>query len=279
MYRYNKRGAFGFGEPPPMQLDPTPLGPLRARRPSPGPTPQLRFPPFETIVGFVPNNPTLNGRMLNTIKRVAEFIASSAGTSAPFSAVRCVGYKGRDEASPDLGLRRAQEAQFALRNFLKSLNPGLLSSIRWLADDCGYSATFVGVEIYLWAGGGEPAPAPCAVRVPSPAELTASAPPLRPETPQERINRILRTLPPKAPPGRSFDQWFRQKVDGALDSTMRRLGVPASLRGPIRNSVYAAVSRGAEEILKQALAAAELKGEVQKAIIETVRTLAKKPVR
>lgn len=274
----------GIGQPgslgqsaAPMQLDPTPLGPLRARRPSPGPTPQLRFPPFETIVGFVSNYPTLNGRMLAAIKRVAEFIASSAGTSAPFSVVRCVGYKGRDEASPDLGLRRAQEAQFALRNFLKSLNPGLLSSIRWLADDCGYSATFVGVEIYLWAGGGAPAPAPCAVRVPSPAEMTASAPPPRPETPQERINRILRTLPPKAPPGRSFDQWFRQKVDGALDSTMRRLGVPTSLRGPIRNSVYAAVSRGAEEILKQALAAAELKGEAQKAIIETVRTLAKKP--
>jgi len=101
---------------------------------------------------------------------------------------------------------------------------------------------------------------------------------MRPETPEERIQRILRTIPPPPPQRRSLSQAVWQRVDESLDSTMSRLRVPPSLRKPIRDGVHAAISRGSEAFLKQILEASDLPGEVQEAIRGTVRGLLQVPL-
>ena len=90
--------------------------------------------------------------------------------------------------------------------------------------------------------------------------------PIRPETPEERINRILRTLPPPPLPRRSFNQMFWQRVDEGLNSTMGRLGVPSSLRGPIRDAAHAAIERGGQAILDRALDETGLSSQAKEAI-------------
>jgi len=100
----------------------------------------------------------------------------------------------------------------------------------------------------------------------------------RPETPEERLNRLLRTLPPAPLPRRSLDQRFWQTVDERLNSAMNRVGVPQQLRGPLRDAAHAAISRGAEAIFDQALDAIELRGGPREAVKNVVRTALKVPI-
>ena len=103
--------------------------------------------------------------------------------------------------------------------------------------------------------------------------------PMRPETPEERVNRILRTLPPPPLPRRSFNQMFWQRVDQNLNSAMGRLGVPESLRGPLRDGAHAAIERGAEAIFDQVLNAVSLTGAAREAVSAIVRAAMETPVR
>jgi hypothetical protein len=102
---------------------------------------------------------------------------------------------------------------------------------------------------------------------------------MRPETPEERIQRIITTPPPTPPPRRSFSQMFWNKVDDSLNSTMNRLSVPQSLRGRIRAAAHAALERGAESLLNNALDQTDLGNEAKEAIRASVRAAARTPVR
>src|SRR5262249_19053492 len=95
----------------------------------------------------------------------------------------------------------------------------------------------------------QPPPPPRPVRIPTPEEAARSIIPLGPETPEERIRRILTTPSPALPRRRSFSELFWRRVDDSLNSTMSRVGVPRSLRGPIRQAAHAAIQQGAEAIL------------------------------
>ena len=256
----NLSGWRRFGEPPPRPRSALTNGL------------QLRMPAFSTISGFRRGSASLSAPQLEEVKRAAEFIARSwPGTSAVTS-VRITGYIDANEAQSDLGQQRAVAVRDALVQALGSIRPGLAARLRWITEDRGLSA-FAKVEIYLWVGP-TPMPVPPLVRIPSPAETARRIVPMGAETPEERIQRILRTLPPPPPPRRSFSEAFWQVLDERLYSLMNRLGVPRSLRGPIRDGARAAIRRGSEEIMKRVLEASGLPGDAQEAIRGAARAAA-----
>lgn len=248
---------------------------LRRHIPSPNPV-QLRMPAFATIGGFVRGRVSLSAAQLTPVQRAAEFIARSWSGAAPVTSVRLTGYIDAGESQPDLGQQRATAVRDALFHALGSLRPGLAARLRWIIEDRGVSDA-AKVEIYLWVGP-TPMPVPPLVRVPSPAEAAHRVAPPEPETPAQRIERILRTLPP-SPRRRSFSEMFWKKVDDHLNSTMSRIGVPSSLRGPIRNAAHAALERGAESVLNMALDQTGLGNEAKEAIRAAIRAAAQRPVR
>jgi hypothetical protein len=235
------------------------------------------MPPHETIDGFQRDGASLNQAQLQRVNSTARFIANTWPSAAAVTSIRLTGYIISQEFQAGLGERRALAVRDALVRELERLSPGLPTRIRWIIEDRGL-ATTAKVEIYLWSGP-TPPPIPPLIRVPSPAESARRmVPPARPETPEERLQRILRTLPPAPPPRRSFTDMFWQKVDEKLNSTMSRLDVPRSLRGHIRDGVHAAIRRGSEALLNQIVSATGLPSEVQDAIRGTVRGLIQVPI-
>jgi outer membrane protein OmpA-like peptidoglycan-associated protein len=251
--------------------------PLPRRRLSPTGGVQLRMPAFETITGFPHGGASLSAAQLERVKRVAEFVAQSWNGTSPITSIRITGYIDADEWQSDLGQRRAVAVRDALLRALGSVRPGLATRLQWIIEDRGFSPV-AKVEIYLWHGP-TPPPVPPLVRVPSPAEAARRAEPMRPGTPEERIQRIITTPPPTPPPRRSFSQIFWNKVDDHLNSTMNRLGIRQSLRGRIRDAAHAAVEKGAESLLINALDQTDLGNEVKEAIRASVRAAARTPIR
>jgi outer membrane protein OmpA-like peptidoglycan-associated protein len=237
---------------------------------------QLRMPAFETITGFPRGGASLSAAQLERVNRVAEFVAQSWSGTSPITSIRITGYIDADEWQPDLGQRRAVAVRDALLRALGSARPGLATRLRWIIEDRGFSLV-AKVEIYLWHGP-TPPPVPPLVRLPSPAEAARTVAPMRPETPEERIQRIITTPPPTQHPRKSFSQMFWNKVDDNLNSTMNRLRVPQSLRGPIRDAAHAAIERGAESLLNKALDQTELSNEAKEAIRASVRAAARTPI-
>ena len=239
--------------------------------------PQLRMPPFETISGFRQHSSSLNAAQIAIVNRTAEFIARSWSGTTPITSVRVTGFIDANEWQSDLGERRAVAVRDALVSAIGRLQPGLPMRIRWTTEDRGFS--FAKVDIFLWPGSTRP-PVPPLIRVPSPAEAARQhVPPLGPETPEQRIQRILRGLPPPPRPGRSFNQMFWQHVDQQLNSVMSRVNVPTSLRGHIREGVHEVIRRGSDALLNEIVGATRLPGEVQEAIRTTTRALLEVPIR
>lgn len=238
---------------------------------------QLRMPAHETIVGFVRGGASLNAAQVERVNRIAEFIAYSWSGANPITSIRVTGYIDRDEWQSGLGERRAIAVRDALLHALNRSRSGLATRLQWITEDRGLSIP-AKVEIYLWAGPTQP-PVPPLTRVPSPAEAARTIVPMGPETPEQRIQRILQTLPPALPQRRSFTQMFWQRVDEQLNSVMNRLGVPHSLRGHIRDGAHAAIRRGSEALLNHIVGATDLPSEAQEAIRGTVRGLMQVPLR
>ena len=257
--------------------------PQRRRGPSllPPPDPQLRMPPNETIEGFRHHVVTLTSPQLERVNRIAEFIGRSWTTTSPVTSIRVTGYINADEYESGLGERRAIAVRDALISALNRQRPGLVTRINWTTEDRGYapsqSPSASKVEIYLWIGP-TPPPVPPLRRLPSPAEAARTVVSLGPETAEQRIQRILRELPPEPAPRRSFNQMFWQKVDERLNSTMSRLNVPNSLRPHIRDGVHAAIRRGSEALLNEIVGTTRLPSEVQDAIRTTARALLEVPI-
>jgi hypothetical protein len=235
------------------------------------------MPAFATLTGFPRGGASLNAAQLERVKRAAEFIAQSWRGTSPITAIRITGYIDANEGQSDLGQQRAIAVRDALLRALGSARPGLATRLRWIVEDRGFFPV-AKVEVYLWHGP-TPPPVPPLVRIPSPAEAARKVTPMGPETPEERIQRIITTPPPTPSPRRSFTQMFWNKIDDNLNSTMNTLGVPQSLRGPIRNAVHAALERGTESLLNKALDQTGLGNEAKEAIRASVRAAARTPAR
>jgi hypothetical protein len=255
------------------------VGELRPRRSRVSLMPgQLRMPAFETLTGYAPGGWRLNQAQLAQIQRVAEHVIRTWTTTSPVTGIRLVGFA--EATAPQAALQRADAARAAITAAIRMSTPSILPGIQFSSENGGSAPGPGGsvrrVEILLWVGLGVPF-APSPVQVPTPAEVARRV--FRPETPEERINRILRTLPPPPLARRSFSQMFWQRVDENLDSAMNRAGVPERLRSKIREGAHAAITRGAEAIFDQVLDAANMTGSVRDALKSTLRAALETPVR
>jgi len=256
---------------------------------------QLRMPAFDTVTGYASGQWRLTPPQLSQIARVAEHVVRTWATASPVTGIRLIGFA--DAAEGSIASQRTGAVRAALIDAINGLNPGILRGITFSSEDGGASPSSSGVvrrvEILLWIGLGTPfAPPPQRpsawsipritvtphVRIPTPTEAARTVYPMRPDTPAERVNRMLGTLPPAPAPRRSFNQMFWQRVDENLDSAMRRTGVPESLRGPLRNGAHAAIERGTEAVFNQVLDAAGLTGEAREAVSTTVRAAMQTPI-
>jgi hypothetical protein len=248
----------------------------------------LRLPPFEVLRGFGPGRWRLDQTHLAQIQRLAEHIVRTWTTTSPVTGIKFVGYA--DPVERQTAVQRVGAARAALVDAISRLNAAVLPGIELSSEDGGSSPAQDGVvrrvEILLWVGFGIPFAPPAQrpsvwalpqirvsppVRIPTPAEVARKVYSMQPETPEERIRRILTTLPPSSRPPRSFSQMFWATVDQSLDSAMSRIGVPQSLRGLLRDGAHAAISRGAEETLNRVLDASGLSSNAREAIRSTVR--------
>jgi hypothetical protein len=160
---------------------------------------------------------------------------------------------------------------------LMAQDRNLPQRIRWEPDEPRGVSAVPRVEIFAWMGVTPPPARTPAIRVPPPSEAASQM--VRPETPEQRINRLLRTLPPApARRGRSVNQWFWNEVDTRLNDAMRRMNIPESLRPHIRAGAHAAIERGAEAVFNQVLDAGGITGEPREALSTTVRALLQTPV-
>lgn len=276
-----------YGEPPGGSF---PLSPPTLLRPMPaprlGPGLSLRMPPYATIDGFARNQSQLSAAQAQAVQGVARMIDASWRTASPVASLRFAAFMHHTETTPLLDAARARAVREAVIGELGALNPTLARRIRWEPDEPrGVTALVPRVEIFAWMGPTPPPPAPPAPRIPPPSEIRPPGfprvplPPFAPESPEERIRRILQTLPPAPPPGRSVNDRFWGEVDARLNAIMQRVGIPPSLRGPLRDGARAAIERGAEAILDQVLDAARLTGEPREAVGGTVRALLQVPIR
>jgi hypothetical protein len=88
---------------------------------------------------------------------------------------------------------------------------------------------------------------------------------------RERRNRELTSPPPPPVQRPSLGDAIRRYLDNNLNRLMSDLGVPQSLRGPIRNAARDAIGRGATEALNQTLTRMGVGGEARDAISASVR--------
>ena len=270
----------GFSQSPVQLPRPSLLQPRqRGYRPSatlmPG---TLQMPPYATIDGFGPNRWQLTATQIQAVQGVARLIVASWRTTSPVTSLRVSAFMANTETTPQLDTLRARAVRDALVVALMGLDPNLPARIRWEPDEPRGVSAMPRVEIFAWMGVTPPPARTPAIRVPPPSEVAARM--VQPETPEQRINRLLRTLPPvPAQRGRSFNQWFWNEVDTRLNSAMRRAGIPESLQPHIRAGAHAAIERGAEAVFNQVLDAAELRGEPREALSTTVRALLQTPVR
>jgi hypothetical protein len=116
------------------------------------------------------------------------------------------------------------------------------------------------------------------IRIPTPEEVARRRVPIRPETPEERLNRILRTPLPSRPPRRSFSQMFWRALDNRLNATMGSLNIPSAWRNPIREAAHAAIRRGGEAGLNAVMDLAGLGSQAKEAVRATVRGALQMPI-
>lgn len=100
---------------------------------------------------------------------------------------------------------------------------------------------------------------------------------LRPETPEERLERILREPPPSPLPRVSLSQIVLERVDEAVDRALRRTGLSREWRERIRSAARSAVSGAAERVLDEVLDRAPLGSEEREAIKAAIRATIQTP--
>lgn len=100
------------------------------------------------------------------------------------------------------------------------------------------------------------------------------------ETPKEAGRRFLAPIPPGPGPGPSLGQAVLARVDGALDSAMRSLGIrDRRIQGIVRDAVHAGVSKAASGALEAALDQTQLSGREKAAIQAAVEAAVNTPTR
>jgi hypothetical protein len=264
--------------------------------------------PFRVLHHFECDRSTLRPLHLPLIQITAQHIVASWHTPQPLRTIRLVSDTdpiGPEPSNIELGPRRALEAQPVLLDAIERLRPGLSRQSNIVPQHLGESrpaardrtpearASHRRVELCLATMAAAPTPlapllspvqppppAPARPgRLPTPAEAARAVVPLGPETPEERIGRSLTPPPPTPPPRRSFSEMFWRRMEASLHAPMSRVGVPPSLRGPIRDAAHAAIRQGGEGLWNRARDATGRSSEAQEARHAAGRAAAQTPIR
>jgi outer membrane protein OmpA-like peptidoglycan-associated protein len=83
--------------------------------------------------------------------------------------------------------------------------------------------------------------------------LDLSLPPPKPETLEERVERIIREPPPPPRPKRSLGEVVGKKFDEAVDDILRKAGVKRKYRGMIKKGARTLAEKGIDTLLDKAL--------------------------
>ena len=242
-----------------------------------------------TLDGFAIDSADLTSTHQAQINELAERILN-LHRQYPGATVTVVGHTDATGSEPhnmELGQQRADAVREALEN------AGVPSDIiitrsrgeeSLLVDTQLYERRNRRVEVIFQPGA--PAQPEIQPPTPSPPETEPERPPLdlrldlpiRPETPEERLERILTTPIPTLPPRRSFNDIFWERVNDGLDDIMDRFNIPERWRSLIRRAARAGIERAAQEILDQALDSADIHGEAREAIEAAARAAMETPI-
>jgi outer membrane protein OmpA-like peptidoglycan-associated protein len=99
----------------------------------------------------------------------------------------------------------------------------------------------------------------------------------RPETDEERLERIIREEPPTRPPDISLSDALGRRFDEAVDSALRRTNLSREWRERIRNAAHAAAAGAAGKALDSAIDAAPLGSEERDALKAAIRAAMQTP--
>lgn len=94
----------------------------------------------------------------------------------------------------------------------------------------------------------------------------------KPETPDEKLQRILKTRVPERPRGPSINEALRKKLDEAVDSAMDGLGIESPfVREKVKDAAHAALEKAESAVLDAALDQTNLGSAEKRAIKEAIR--------
>lgn len=99
----------------------------------------------------------------------------------------------------------------------------------------------------------------------------------RPETDEERLDRILREKPPTRPPDISLSEALKRRFDEAVDSALRRTNLSKEWRERIRNAAREAAAGAAGKALDSAIDAAPLGSAEREALKKAIRAAMQTP--
>jgi outer membrane protein OmpA-like peptidoglycan-associated protein len=100
----------------------------------------------------------------------------------------------------------------------------------------------------------------------------------RPETPEERLNRVLLEPVPERPPDISISGAARRRFDETVDGALRRTGLSREWRERIRDAARSAASSVAGGALDATIDAAPLGSEEREALKAAIRAAMQAPV-
>jgi hypothetical protein len=101
---------------------------------------------------------------------------------------------------------------------------------------------------------------------------------LRPETPTEKMKRILEPIP-EAAPGPTISQAVLERMDRALNKTMERLGVSDAYRPYVRAAAHAALEGGVAKLRDMALDQLKIGEEGKEALRNAATAAVQTPTR
>jgi hypothetical protein len=260
------------------------LGSLHQPPTAPAPPVTLAMrPPFAVFGGFAVDGAAVRGQ-LNERKAddVARHVVASWTGAQPVRTIRLVGHTDSTATAAynvRLGARRAAAVSKKVRDAIERRSPGLSGKIAVVVASAGETRPVASnrslsgraqnrrVEVFLTTGAAAPVtPSPPTRRpgVPSPAEAARRVvPEPGPETPEEQVQRIVKTTIPQKAPGKPPGETTLAR----LDAEMASRGVPSS----VRRAVLWVVRRGSGAILDQVLDAMGLSQQTKEAVRQSVR--------
>jgi outer membrane protein OmpA-like peptidoglycan-associated protein len=241
----------------------------------------MRARPFEVVSGFEFDSAVVRGQdNERKVDQIARHVAASWSGARPVRTIRMVGHTdptGTAAHNLQLGADRAAAVRKKLFDAIK-LPPELKGRIAFVCLSAGETDPVTSnrslpgrmqnrrVEVFLSPPPAVPVPPPPAPRPrpPSATEMRERAVRDRPETPSERVQRIIEEYSrSEKAPGKPVGKVALEKLDAVLASR----GLPRL----IRRSILWAVERGSKTLLEQVMIASGLSEQQKEAIRQAVR--------